>query len=85
MLDKNENTPENLKKILEGLMNLGSDGTKPKGEKSDELTEKLGNLQSSLDSLRLGLKYLIFDLEATRRENKELRKKLDKYEGNGPK
>ena len=31
----------------------------------------------ALDSLRLGLKYLIFDLEATRRENTELKKKLD--------
>ena len=39
--------------------------------------KKPGNLQQSLDSLRLGLKYLIFDLEATRRENNELRKRLD--------
>ena len=43
----------------------------------DLLQKKLGNLQQSLDSLRLGLKYLIFDLEATRRENNELRKRLD--------
>lgn len=44
----------------------------------DLLQKKLGNLQQSLDSLRLGLKYLIFDLEATRRENNDLRKRLDK-------
>ncbi|OQY07419.1 MAG: hypothetical protein B6I25_01710 [Planctomycetales bacterium 4572_13] len=43
----------------------------------DLLQEKLGNLQNSLDSLRLGLKYLIFDLEATRRENNDLRKRLN--------
>ena len=43
----------------------------------DMLQVKLSNLQQSLDSLRLGLKYLIFDLEATRRENTELRKRLD--------
>lgn len=43
----------------------------------DVLQKKLSNLQQSLDSLRLGLKYLIFDLEATRRENNELRKRLD--------
>lgn len=43
----------------------------------DLLQRKLGNLQQSLDSLRLGLKYLIFDLEATRRENNDLRKRLD--------
>jgi len=43
----------------------------------DMLQQKLSNLQQSLDSLRLGLKYLIFDLEATRRENNDLRKRLD--------
>ena len=43
----------------------------------DMLQQKLSNLQQSLDSLRLGLKYLIFDLEATRRENNDLRKRLN--------
>lgn len=43
----------------------------------DMLQLKLSNLQQSLDSLRLGLKYLIFDLEATRRENTDLRKRLN--------
>ena len=43
----------------------------------DLLQTKLRHLQNSLDSLRLGLKYLIFDLEATRRENNELRKRLN--------
>ena len=46
-------------------------------QSSELLQQKLSNLQQSLDSLRLGLKYLIFDLEATRRENTELRKRLD--------
>jgi len=46
-------------------------------QSQDMLQQKLSNLQQSLDSLRLGLKYLIFDLEATRRENNELRKRLD--------
>ena len=49
---------------------------KAKGQQ-DILQVKLNNLQQSLDSLRLGLKYLIFDLEATRRENTDLRKRLD--------
>lgn len=43
---------------------------------SEMLQQKLSNLQQSLDSLRLGLKYLIFDLEATRRENNDLRNRL---------
>lgn len=43
----------------------------------DQLQKKLDTLQQSLDYLRLSVKYLIFDLEATRRENVELRKRLD--------
>ena len=37
-------------------------------------------LQDSLDHLRLTIKYLLFDLEATRRENKYLRKMLEDHE-----
>ncbi|MHC4883104.1 MAG: hypothetical protein ACYTFX_06580 [Planctomycetota bacterium] len=51
--------------------------TKKSRQGQDMLQQKLSNLQQSLDSLRLGLKYLIFDLEATRRENNDLRKRLD--------
>ena len=51
--------------------------TKKTKKGHDLLQTKLGNLQSSLDSLRLGLKYLIFDLEATRLENNDLRKRLN--------
>lgn len=35
------------------------------------------SLQESLDYLRVSIKYMIFDLEATRRENAYLRKLLD--------
>ena len=42
-----------------------------------QLTESIARLQSSLDGLRLSVKYLVFDLEATRRENHELKKSLD--------
>ena len=34
-------------------------------------------LQDSLDHLRLSVKYMVFDLEATRRENAYLRKLLE--------
>ncbi|MCE5187249.1 MAG: hypothetical protein LLF76_14095 [Planctomycetaceae bacterium] len=47
-------------------------------ESHEKLQQKLANLQQSLDYLRLGVKYLIFDLEATRRENVDLRKRLEK-------
>jgi hypothetical protein len=36
------------------------------------------NIQDSLEYLRISVKYLMFDLEATRRENKYLRQMLDK-------
>lgn len=51
--------------------------TRKSKEHHDQLQQKLGNLQHSLDYLRLSIKYLIFDLEATRRENTELRKRLN--------
>jgi hypothetical protein len=34
-------------------------------------------LQEALDYLRVAVKYTAFDLEATRRENKRLKKKID--------
>ncbi len=75
---------EKLEKILK---NSGS-ATPPDHEKiinmartskthHDRLQQKLSTLQQSLDYLRLSVKYLIFDLEATRRENIELRKRLN--------
>lgn len=42
-----------------------------------ELKETVHSLQESIDFLRLSIKYLLFDLEATRRENAYLRKMLE--------
>ena len=42
-----------------------------------KLKKSISSLQESLDYLRLSIKYLLFDLEATRRENAYLRKLLD--------
>ena len=42
-----------------------------------ELKKSVSSLQDSLDYLRLSIKYLLFDLEATRRENSYLRKLLE--------
>ncbi len=41
------------------------------------LATSIGQLQESLDHLRLSVKYLVFDLEATRRENGYLRKLIE--------
>jgi hypothetical protein len=43
----------------------------------ERLQRTVGSLQESLDYLRLSIKYLMFDLEATRRENGYLRKMLE--------
>jgi hypothetical protein len=44
----------------------------------DRMRKTIADLQESLDYLRLSVKYLVFDLEATRRENQYLRKLLDR-------
>jgi len=41
------------------------------------LKRSVNDLQESLDYLRVSIKYLLFDLEATRRENAYLRKLLE--------
>ncbi len=42
-----------------------------------KLEKSIDNLHDSLDYLRVCIKYQLFDLEATRRENAYLRKLLD--------
>ena len=48
----------------------------------ERLRQTVSSLQESLDYLRLSIKYLVFDLEATRRENSYLRKMLEETSGN---
>ena len=46
-------------------------------ERHNELKKTVTTLHESIDFLRLSIKYLLFDLEATRRENSYLRKMLE--------
>lgn len=46
-----------------------------------KLKQTVNSLQDSIDYLRLSIKYLLFDLEATRRENSYLRKMLEEEPG----
>ncbi len=46
-------------------------------ESHKRLRHKIETLQHSLDYLRVNVKYLLFDLEATRRENAHYKKLLD--------
>ena len=52
------------------------------GKKYEDLRKSLVMLQDTLDSLRLNVKYLLFDLEATKKENVALRKKLEEQGNN---
>lgn len=73
-----EALPENEKVRLKAL----AEETK---QRHDEIKNSVRTLQENLDFLRLGIKYLIFDLEATRRENAYLRKMLEQDNSNGEK
>ena len=42
----------------------------------EQIKTTMSRLQDSLDQLRVSVKYIVFDLEATRRENLTLRKRL---------
>ena len=46
-------------------------------ERHKQLKDTVNSLQESIDFVRLSIKYMLFDLEATRRENEQLRKMLD--------
>jgi hypothetical protein len=57
----------------EKLKNLAEQTRK----RHEELRATVSDLQESIDFLRLSIKYLLFDLEATRRENAYLKKMLE--------
>ena len=46
-------------------------------DRHEKIKKTVGAFQESLDYLRLSIKYMVFDLEATRRENSYLRKMLE--------
>jgi len=82
----------NIESKLKELVKEVGGNIEPQYTKLRELANKVNNnqkqlkksvdsLQESLDYLRVCIKYQIFDLEATRRENKYLRKMLEEREG----
>ena len=50
-------------------------------KRHEQLRASATNVQDSLDYLRVAIKYLLFDLESTRRENSYLRKMLQRHQG----
>lgn len=61
--------PEDQRGNLEAIANESR-------QRHEKMKRTISELQESLDYLRLSIKYLVFDLEATRRENEYLRKLL---------
>ena len=78
----------NLEDKLNELVKEFGDAANPRNRKLAKLAEQarvnrkkleksINSLQESLDYLRVCIKYQVFDLEATRRENEYLKKLLE--------
>ncbi|MBK7405700.1 MAG: transcriptional regulator [Phycisphaerales bacterium] len=83
-----QNLDAHLGEILDKLPELAPDARAKIERLSQEVRTRhermrktLGDLQDSLDHLRLSVKYLVFDLEATRRENQYLRRLIEAQGG----
>lgn len=83
MANENDYT-DKIDNLIRELESLDSSQDKELAKKAKELQsnqkkfeKSLSDLQESLDYLRIVIKYQVFDLEATRRENAYLRKLLE--------
>ncbi len=56
-------------------------GRRPETQQRHQDIKSVDSLQENIDFLRLWIKYMLFDLEATRRENNYLRKMLEQDPG----
>ena len=84
------NFQQKLSELVNEIDRLPSDEKKRLNNIADEakarqarMKKMIATLTENLDYLRLSVKYLVFDLEATRRENKYLRDMLEKQQGDG--
>ncbi len=69
LLERIDSLPAEERRRLKGV----ADATRKRHE---QLRQTVCRLQETLDTLRLSIKYLVFDVEATRRENEYLRRQL---------
>ena len=70
LMNKIKQLPEEERPTLERLAEEAR-------KRRERIQASVAELQESLDYLRLTIKYLVFDLEATRRENTYLRKLIE--------
>ncbi len=71
LMNKIKQLPEQERPTLERLAEEAK-------KRRERIQASVAELQESLDYLRLTIKYLVFDLEATRRENTYLRKLVER-------
>ncbi|WP_153558051.1 transcriptional regulator [Roseimaritima sediminicola] len=83
-----EELPNELKELvraMEGLPAAQREALRPCVERVVQCSTRrrriLNLVQEALSQLRLDMKYLIFDLEATRRERESLQAELDELRG----
>jgi hypothetical protein len=81
---QHERPDTELGEVLDGIAGLSPEDrarierfARRTRERHEKMRATLGELQESLDHLRLSVKYLVFDLEATRRENQYLRRLIE--------
>jgi hypothetical protein len=73
---------DKIKDLPEGERNRFQQLAEQTRLRRERIQASVGELQESLDYLRLSIKYLVFDLEATRRENAYLRKLVEQANRN---
>lgn len=82
-MDNNNQYQADLSKLLKDIGALSTPDQTGLDNPADDvsgigetLNQTVGDLKDAVDYLRLAVKYLLFDLEATRRENDYLRQML---------
>ncbi|TWU25846.1 transcriptional regulator [Bythopirellula polymerisocia] len=82
-----ETVPADLQRLAEAISNLPSEQAVQLAPLIDAVIEStcrrrriLTLVQDALGQLRLDMKYLMFDLEATRRERDDYHAKLEEFE-----
>ncbi len=84
---EHEELPADLLRLVAAIKNLPDEHSRSLMPALDRVVEStrrrrriLSLVQDALSQLRLDMKYLMFDLEATRRERDEFQGKLEGYE-----
>lgn len=70
LLQRMTGVPETARESVEGVAEEAK-------QRQARIRASMTELQEAIDHLRLSVKYLVFDLEATRRENAHLRSLLE--------